>query len=271
LSPESLPQARKLYDEAAEILGLKDCLGRKPEALSGGQRQRVALGRAIVRKPKVFLFDEPLSNLDARMRAQMRQEISKLHARLGSTMIYVTHDQIEAMSMGDRIAVMKEGVIQQAAAPMEVYRHPANMFVAGFIGSPPMNFFRGKLVRDGNGTFFHEGSAPDAANGFMVRVENEMASRLAGHAGKNAVLGIRPENIADKSSGASNGQTVEAMVEAVEPMGPETYLYAKTGADSFVARVSADCRVEGGRKAPLVFDMEKAHFFDPATEKVMVG
>jgi multiple sugar transport system ATP-binding protein len=257
--------------EAAEILGLKDCLDRKPEALSGGQRQRVAVGRAIVRKPKVFLFDEPLSNLDARMRAQMRQEISKLHARLGSTMIYVTHDQVEAMSMGDRIAVMREGVIQQAAAPMEVYRHPANMFVAGFIGSPPMNFFRGTLIRDGDGMYFQEGTAPDAVNRFRLRVGNEMVSRLAGCAGKTVVFGIRPENIADKSSDAANGGTVEAMVEAVEPMGPETYLYANTGAHSLVARVSADCGVEGGRKVTLVFDMSKAHFFDPATEKVMVG
>jgi multiple sugar transport system ATP-binding protein len=257
--------------EAAEILGLKDCLGRKPEALSGGQRQRVAVGRAIVRKPKVFLFDEPLSNLDARMRAQMRQEISKLHARLGSTMIYVTHDQVEAMSMGDRIAVMKEGVVQQAAAPMEVYRRPANMFVAGFIGSPPMNFIRGTLVNDGNGLFFQEESEPGAANGFRLRVAVEVTKGLAGHGGKEVVLGIRPENIAEKSSGAANGEMVEAMVEAVEPMGPETYLYAKAGAHSLVARVSADCRVEGGRKVPLVFDMSKAHFFDPATEKVMVG
>jgi len=256
--------------EAAEILGLKDCLDRKPEALSGGQRQRVAVGRAIVRKPKVFLFDEPLSNLDARMRAQMRQEISKLHARLGSTMIYVTHDQVEAMSMGDRIAVMKEGVVQQAAAPMEVYRHPANMFVAGFIGSPPMNFFRGTLIRDGDGMYFQEGTAPGAVNGFRLRVGNDMAPRLAGHAGEDVVFGIRPENIADKSSDAVNGGTVEAMIEAVEPMGPETYLYANTGAHSFVARLSADCGVEGGRKVTLVFDMSKAHFFDPATEKIMV-
>ncbi len=257
--------------KAAEILGLKDCLGRKPEALSGGQRQRVAVGRAIVRKPKVFLFDEPLSNLDARMRAQMRQEISKLHARLDSTMIYVTHDQVEAMSMGDRIAVMKEGVVQQAAAPMEVYQHPANMFVAGFIGSPPMNFFRGTLERNGDGMFFQETSSNSATRGFRLRMGNEMALRLASCAGKKVVFGIRPENIAEKSPGEANGETVEAMVEAVEPMGPETYLYAKAGENSFVARVSADCRMEGGRTVPVSFDMSRAHFFDPATEKVMVG
>jgi multiple sugar transport system ATP-binding protein len=259
---------------AAEILGLQDYLGRLPKALSGGQRQRVAVGRAIVRKPKVFLFDEPLSNLDAKMRVQMRLEISKLHTRLASTMIYVTHDQVEAMTMGDRIVVMKDGVIQQVADPMGVYNHPENMFVAGFIGSPPMNFFRGVLVQKANGTFFQEDGAPNpAATGFLVRLEDEMASRLADYAGKKIVFGVRPENITDKLHlpDAPSDRIVTAVAEVIEPMGPETNLYATSGAHSFVARLPADQRIAVQQKVSLAFDMRKAHFFDPVTEKVIAG
>lgn len=256
---------------AAEILGLQDCLDRRPKALSGGQRQRVAVGRAIVRKPKVFLFDEPLSNLDAKMRVQMRLEISKLHARLASTMIYVTHDQVEAMTMGDRIVVMKDGVIQQVADPMNLYNCPNNMFVAGFIGSPPMNFFRGTLVQKGNGIFFQEDSAPGSGAGFLVRVEDDKASGLKEYIGKMVVFGIRPENITDKIhlSEASPDRTVAAVAEVIEPMGPETNLYATSGAHPFVARLPADQRIALRQKISLVFDMRKAHFFDPATEKAI--
>jgi multiple sugar transport system ATP-binding protein len=258
---------------AAEILGLQDCLDRKPRALSGGQRQRVAVGRAIVRQPKVFLFDEPLSNLDAKMRVQMRLEISKLHTRLASTMIYVTHDQVEAMTMGDRIAVMKDGVIQQVADPMTLYHHPQNMFVAGFIGSPAINFFPGTIVKNGSGAFFQANSANGAGAGFLLRLAQDMASQLSGQAGKKVVLGIRPENIADKIHlhDAPPDQTISAVAEVVEPMGPETNLYATSGAHSCVARLPADARVPLQQPVSLVFDMRKAHFFDPATERAIVG
>ena len=208
---------------AAEILGLQDCLDRRPKALSGGQRQRVAVGRAIVRQPKVFLFDEPLSNLDAKLRVQMRLEISRLHDRLASTMIYVTHDQVEAMTMGDRIAVMKDGVIQQVADPMTIYHHPANMFVAGFIGSPAMNFFQGSIVKKDAGIFFQANGTADSSGNFSLRVPDEMISRLDDRAGKKIVFGIRPENIADKLHlrDAPLGQTVNAVAEVIEPMGPK--------------------------------------------------
>src|SRR5436309_5695304 len=178
--------------EAAEILGLKPYFDRLPKALSGGQRQRVAVGRAIVRKPKVFLFDEPLSNLDAHMRVQMRAEISKLHGRLGATMIYVTHDQVEAMTMGDRIVVMKDGIIQQVDEPIALYDNPKNMFVAGFIGSPPMNFFKGTIEQRSGGLWFVE-----AGNGFAVHVNDDMAKKLTGYVGRAVVFGSRPEDTND--------------------------------------------------------------------------
>jgi multiple sugar transport system ATP-binding protein len=254
--------------EAAEMLGLADCLERRPEALSGGQRQRVALGRALVRKPKVFLFDEPLSNLDAQMRVQMRREIAQLHSRLAATMIYVTHDQVEALTLGDRIAVMRGGTLQQVAGPMELYRRPANLFVAGFIGSPPMNFFHGTLASEGGGLVFQE----EGAAGFKLRVDGEIISRLADFTGKKVVLGIRPQHIAEKTgAGAAAGQMVEALAGVVEPMGPETFLYAANGSHSFAARLRADFRVAAQQKVCLVFDMRHAHFFDPATEKAIAG
>jgi multiple sugar transport system ATP-binding protein len=249
--------------EAAEMLGLKDCLERRPEALSGGERQRVSVGRAIVRRPKVFLFDEPLSNLDLQMRVQMRREISKLHARLACTMIYVTHDQVEAMTMGDRIAVMKSGVVQQVAEPMKLYGQPANMFVAGFIGSPAMNFFRGTIAQNGAGMIFQTENG--AENGLSLHIENETAKRLAGYAGRKVILGIRPEDIADKSG--LSGQAVEAVADLIEPMGAETYLYATRGAHSFAVRLLAGWRAEARQKVSLGFDMRKAHFFDAATER----
>jgi multiple sugar transport system ATP-binding protein len=265
--------ARRL-DEAAEVLGLADCLDRRPEALSGGQRQRVALGRALVRKPKVFLFDEPLSNLDAQMRAQMRREIAKLHSRLAATMVYVTHDQVEALTLGDRVAVMRQGALQQVAAPMELYRNPANRFVAGFIGSPPMNFFHGILARAGTNLFFEEKLAPENhAAGIRVRVAEEMSARLSGRAGKEVVLGIRPEHITVQPGSAADleGRLVEALAEVIEPMGPETFLYAAHGSRSFAARVPADFRVAVRETVSLVFDMQGAHYFDPATETVIAA
>ena len=249
-------EIHKRVMEAAEILGITDYLERKPKALSGGQRQRVAVGRAIVRKPKAFLFDEPLSNLDAKMRVQMRAEISKLHNRLKSTMIYVTHDQIEAMTMGDRIVVMKDGWIQQVDTPLNIYNKPANQFVAGFIGSPPMNFFKGKIVREGNAVAFAEGR-------FTVALAGAVADKMAAHAGQAVTMGLRPEHIDERSArpDANPASVVPAQVEVVEMMGSEVYLYANTGQSNFTARVDSSCRKQIGDTVEVVFDMSKAHFF----------
>jgi multiple sugar transport system ATP-binding protein len=245
--------------EAAEILSIEELLERKPKALSGGQRQRVAVGRAIVRKPKAFLFDEPLSNLDAKMRVQMRMEISKLHTRLSSTMIYVTHDQVEAMTMGDRIVVMKDGLIQQVAEPLELYDRPANQFVAGFIGSPPMNFFNGMLESRPGGIWF-------VAQGVALRLDDAHATRLTGRVGREVVFGIRPEDIADTLyvTQPNPDHQVKAKVEVVEPMGAEIYLYLGVQGQSFIARVGAAQAASPNQELTMVMNMKKGHFFDPA-------
>jgi multiple sugar transport system ATP-binding protein len=261
----------KRVREAAQILGITDeQLQRKPKALSGGQRQRVAVGRAIVRKPKAFLFDEPLSNLDAKMRVQMRVEISKLHDRLQSTMIYVTHDQVEAMTMGDRIVVMKDGLIQQVDDPIALYNSPQNMFVAGFIGSPPMNFFHGTIQQKSGGLWFVENSAN--GSGFTVRVGDAMAGKLASYAGKPIVFGTRPEDINDKQLApqANPEHIAPATVEVVEPMGAEIFLTLNSGAHAFTARLDSHEHAKVGQRLDMVFDMKKCHFFDPQTERVIV-
>jgi multiple sugar transport system ATP-binding protein len=259
----------KRVRDAAAMLGLEPYLDRKPKALSGGQRQRVAVGRAIVRRPKVFLFDEPLSNLDAKMRVSTRTDISKLHVRLGATMIYVTHDQVEAMTMGDRICVMRDGYIMQVAEPLELYNNPANMFVAGFIGSPPMNFFHGTLEQSGGGLTFVEKNTKATP----VRVVlNERLSRAgAGHLGKDVVFGIRPEDVQDAVtvSNPAPGTTLEIKVEVSEPMGAETLLYLDSGAHSFIARVKPTDRFEPGQSVKVVAQLEKAHLFDAKTEQVL--
>jgi len=251
--------------EAAAMLGLEDLLDRRPKALSGGQRQRVAVGRAIVRKPKVFLFDEPLSNLDAKMRASTRTEISKLHQRLGATMIYVTHDQVEAMTMGDRICVMKDGVIMQVAEPLTLYNEPANLFVAGFIGSPPMNFFRGTVRSAGGRMRFTEAGAHPTP--LMLTLPDRLEVRLAGRLGQPVVLGIRPEAIHDAQTLAQPDPacTAEVRVDLSEPMGAETYLYLDTGATAFVARVQPTGRFDAGHRLRVSFDLSRAHLFDPET------
>jgi len=251
--------------EAAEILGIEELLERKPKALSGGQRQRVAVGRAIVRKPKAFLFDEPLSNLDAKMRVQMRTEISKLHTRLSSTMIYVTHDQVEAMTMGDRIVVMKDGFIQQVATPLELYDHPANLFVAGFIGSPPMNFFEGELEQKNGALYFNEGN-------FSVRVEDAQAAKLSGRAGQPIAFGVRPEDLQDVLyvTNPNPDHQIKARVEVVEPMGSEVYLYLNTGKHTFIARVDVHDTADVNQELTMVLDMKKAHFFDVQTQELVV-
>ena len=253
--------------EASAMLGLDLYLDRKPKALSGGQRQRVAVGRAIVRKPKVFLFDEPLSNLDAKMRVSTRTEISKLHARLGATMIYVTHDQVEAMTMGDRICVMKDGDIMQVSAPLDLYNHPVNMYVAGFIGSPPMNFFKGTIQRTGNHLAFVETNT--AAAPLRFTLTETLSRQAAQHIGQPIVFGIRPENVHDTLTVTNPDQarTVEVKVEVSEPMGSETYLYLDTGATSFIARVRPTDRFEVNSRVKVTFDLDHAHLFDPASEK----
>jgi multiple sugar transport system ATP-binding protein len=255
--------------EAAAILGLGDLLERKPKALSGGQRQRVAVGRAIVRKPKVFLFDEPLSNLDAKMRVSTRAEISKLHARLGATMIYVTHDQMEAMTMGDRICVMKDGNIMQIAEPLTLYDHPANLFVAGFIGSPPMNLFKGVLRRSGPGIIFVEEGSRQTP--LTLPIVGRLAELAATYVEKPVVLGIRPEDVhrVMPDNHFAPGICAEARVEIAEPMGAETHLYLHTGATSFVARVKSGDRFEANQAIKVAFDMARVHLFDAKTEGVL--
>lgn len=251
----------KRVNEAARILGLEQYLDRKPKALSGGQRQRVALGRAIVRDAKVFLMDEPLSNLDAKLRVSMRAEISKLHQRLGTTTIYVTHDQTEAMTMATRLVVMKDGLVQQVGSPKEVYEKPANVFVGGFIGSPAMNFFKGTLQQDmfviGNGKLSVK--VPEGKLKYL---------REQGYIGKEVMMGIRPEEIHDEPIflQAAEKSTVEATIEVAELLGAESMLYSHIDGQNFVARVDARSDYNPGQKVTLAFDMNKVHFFDEATE-----
>jgi multiple sugar transport system ATP-binding protein len=252
-------------NRAAKILGIEKFLDRKPKALSGGQRQRVALGRAIVRQPKVFLFDEPLSNLDANLRVQMRTEISRLHHQLQTTMIYVTHDQIEAMSMGDRIVVMKDGVIQQVDTPLNIYHHPANKFVAGFIGSPTMNFMNGRLKANGRVMFQQE------ISNFSLPVPPALEDRLKSYGKSQVILGIRPEHIyAQRPGGGETISLFKANIEVVEPVGNEIFVYFSTGTDAqYVARLATDTPPPVGRPFELLFDTSKIHFFDKDTEKAL--
>jgi len=250
---------------AAEILGIASYLDRKPKALSGGQRQRVALGRAIVRKPKVFLFDEPLSNLDANLRVQMRTEISRLHHQLKTTMIYVTHDQIEAMSMGDRIVVMKDGVVHQVETPLNIYNHPANRFVAGFIGSPTMNFLTGPIRHGARLTFQQEGTD------FSLKVPRTHAAKLKPFAGKQVTLGVRPEHIHLKKAGSTEiFSPFNAQVEVVEPVGNEIFVYYSTGPNThYVARFATDKAPDVGKTCQMFIDTTKIRFFDAESEKAI--
>lgn len=250
--------------EAAAMLGLENYLDRRPKALSGGQRQRVAVGRAIVRKPKVFLFDEPLSNLDAKMRVSTRAEISKLHNRLGATMIYVTHDQVEAMTMGDRICVMKDGRIMQVAEPMELYNNPANLFVAGFIGSPPMNFLRGKIQHAAGRFVFVETNT--VGQPVKIPLNEKLSAKVSARIDQPVILGIRPENVRNAIHGSA---TTGLRIEVAEPMGAETFLYLSSGAHSVTARVQPDQRFELGQDLAVMFDLDHAHLFDPATEQAL--
>jgi multiple sugar transport system ATP-binding protein len=253
-------EIEKRVHEAADILGLMELLNRKPKALSGGQRQRVAVGRAIVRNPRVFLFDEPLSNLDAKLRVQMRTEISKLHDRLNTTMVYVTHDQVEAMTMGDRIVVMKDGVIQQIDTPLNLYNFPKNQFVAGFIGSPPMNLLPGNIVQE-DGLWF-------VAKNLKLKIPSNFDNKLANYVAKEVIFGIRPEDIyeSEYAHNFKDTTTAKLFVEVVEPMGNEIYLYVTTGFNPLIARISAHYEPKVGQHMDLVFNMAKAHLFDKNTE-----
>ena len=261
--PRSEIEAR--VNETAGILGIGHLLARKPKALSGGERQRVAVGRAIVRKPKVFLFDEPLSNLDAKLRVQMRTEISKLHNSLEATIVYVTHDQVEAMTMGDRIAVMKDGEVQQVAAPLELYEKPANRFVAGFIGSPGMNFLEGRVVFDNGHAAFDEGS-------LQLSIPDGMREALAPWRDREVTFGIRPEDITsvDANKDWQEARQITATVEVVEPMGSETFLYMTTGRYPFIARVDAFVDPAINTELPLLVNMARAHFFSREDEAAIV-
>ena len=252
--------------EAADILGIHDLLERKPKELSGGQRQRVALGRAIVRKPKVFLFDEPLSNLDAKLRVAMRAEISKLHRRLGATIIYVTHDQVEAMTMADRIFIMHKGALQQTGVPMQVYLKPANRFVAGFIGSPAMNFIDATLVRETDAWFIDAGD-------FKVRAPAAFNARLEPYAGRAVVFGVRPEDIAahDAAAGTRDGNTLTARTDVVQTLGAEIFVYLTCGAHSIVALMEApEQALTEGQTLEVDLKMVKTHVFDKETSQTIV-
>ncbi|MFA6281531.1 MAG: sn-glycerol-3-phosphate ABC transporter ATP-binding protein UgpC [Candidatus Omnitrophota bacterium] len=255
----------KRVKEAAQILSITHLLKRRPRELSGGERQRVAVGRAIVRKPLVFLFDEPLSNLDAKLRVQMRTEIHKLHLKIQTTMIYVTHDQTEAMTLGDRIAVMKDGDLLQLDTPLNVYNNPVNKFVAGFIGSPPMNFMKGKIIKKNNGLYFDEGN-------FKIRILEAMYPKLNGYVEKEVFCGFRPENVYDKlfASNSTPENTVAVICDVVETMGSENYIYLSTGKHIFIAVVEATNIPSIGSMIEVVFDMKRVHFFDTSTEATIV-
>ncbi len=263
--------------EAAEILNMGNLLERKPKELSGGQRQRVAVGRAIVRKPKVFLFDEPLSNLDAKLRVQMRAELSKLHDRLQTTIIYVTHDQVEAMTMGDKICVMKDGVIQQIAPPLQLYNRPANRFVAGFVGSPPMNFLTVRISerKEAGKTslWIKEPDTDNRPDSFQLKIEKEMEATLKPYVGKEVTLGIRPEDIYDRLFYAGEiheGSWTKVTVEVVEPMGAEKYLYLNTGKNSIIARMEPQNSAKPQQDIDVVVNMSKIRVFDLQSEKSII-
>ncbi|MFC1878732.1 ABC transporter ATP-binding protein [Chloroflexota bacterium] len=257
-------EIQRRVQEAADILGIGNLLDRKPRQLSGGQRQRVAVGRAIVREPKVFLFDEPLSNLDAKLRVETRANISKLHQQLQTTFIYVTHDQVEAMTMATRIVVINQGILQQIDTPQTLYDLPTNLFVAGFIGSPAMNFFPAKLVKDGNKLFVDGGS-------FNVEIPESKADVYMPHEGKDIIFGIRPEDIhnPDFTPPGIIPQPVECTVDVTELMGNEIFVYLKTGENIFVGRVDPRSRYQINDKVQVVFNMANMHIFDKDTEQAI--
>ncbi len=253
--------------EAARMLGIEGLLDRKPKALSGGQRQRVAVGRAIVRNPKAFLFDEPLSNLDAKLRIEMRAELKKLHRRLQTTTIYVTHDQEEAMTLGDRVVVMKDGWVQQVASPLNIYDYPVNRFVGGFMGTPPMNFLTGRLAGQDGSVWFDEGSS-------RIALPDDLGRRVGGHVGREVVLGVRPECISDRDDGGFAGteNVLRVKVSVVEPLGDKMDVYFSTPShDHLVCRVDSHSRVREGQDLAMHLDMSRVHFFEPGEAGVNIS
>src|ERR1700752_2782132 len=255
----------EIVGRTSKALGLDHMLDRKPHALSGGQRQRVALGRAIVRSPIVFLFDEPLSNLDAKMRVQMRSEISRLHGQLGNTMIYVTHDQVEAMTMGDRICVMKDGLIMQVADPLTLYRQPENLFVAGFIGSPPMNLLKGKVEKGEGGLVFKEAADENAVSIPMRGPVEAIAAKVVG---KPVVFGIRPEHLTEESKNGSTSP-VSSTIDIAEPMGSESLVYMRAGTGNLIARIHGESLFHMGQPITVYVNLDKVALFDAETESVL--
>ncbi|MCY3019902.1 MAG: sn-glycerol-3-phosphate ABC transporter ATP-binding protein UgpC, partial [Planctomycetota bacterium] len=256
-------EIKKRVDDAARILGITELLERKPKALSGGQRQRVAVGRAIVRKPAAFLFDEPLSNLDAKLRVDMRVELKKLHQRLATTMIYVTHDQVEAMTLADRIVIMDKGLIQQVADPLALYDQPVNKYVAGFIGSPPMNFLKGTITRAAGGALsFVDGGA------VTVPLAPQLAKMVEGHTDRPVIMGIRPEMICDKGSARAwdYASVVNAKVDVVESLGDTQVAYFSTEKNNFIGKLEAHVKAETGSQIEVAFNASKVHVFDATTE-----
>ena len=271
-------QIKTRVEAVADSLGIKHLLARKPRQLSGGQRQRVALGRAIVREPQVFLMDEPLSNLDAKMRVQTRAEINKLHQRLQTTTVYVTHDQVEAMTMGDRIAVMKDGLLQQVDTPKNIFNNPVNMFVAGFIGTPPMNINSMRVVRQGEELYLT--AASTGADGeIKLRVPARFRKNIEPYVDKDVMFGLRPQDIhdaryahgmADENDDPQDFVSIRSQVDVVEPMGSEINLYILIGQHSFISRVDARTEVTPGQTFDAAFNMDKMHVFDPETQASLI-
>jgi multiple sugar transport system ATP-binding protein len=271
-------QIKTKVEAVADSLGIKHLLARKPRALSGGQRQRVALGRAIVREPQVFLMDEPLSNLDAKMRVQTRAELNKLHQRLQTTTVYVTHDQVEAMTMGDRIAVMKDGLLQQVDTPHNLFTNPTNMFVAGFIGSPAMNLVTVHVKQEGESLMLSTDSTGEDS-GLKLRVPSRYREQIAPYSGKDIIFGLRPQDIhdarfaqgmLDEDEDPADLMPVRARVDVVEPMGSEVYLYLVNGQNTFVARMDARTEAQPDYMIDVAFNMDKMHAFDPETQQSLL-
>ncbi len=260
-------EIKRRVEEAARILDIAHLLDRKPKALSGGQKQRVALGRAIVRYPKVFLLDEPLSNLDAKLRAQMRTELTKIHKKVGTTFIYVTHDQVEAMTMASRIVVMKDGIIQQVDTPQNLYDSPCNVFVAGFIGTPQMNFINGTLQKKGDDVFFNFGE-----NSVKLPAEKASNPAIDDYIGKEVIAGLRPECVHDEPMYLSSlsESVIDTNVEVTELMGAEIYLYLITGEQKLIARVSSRSRARAGDTIKVALDVSRIHLFDKDTERAIL-
>jgi multiple sugar transport system ATP-binding protein len=260
------PEIKERVENAARILDITDLLDRRPKQLSGGQRQRVAMGRAIVRNPKVFLFDEPLSNLDAKLRVQMRTEIKKVHQKVTTTTVYVTHDQVEAMTLADRVVVMNGGKIEQIGSPNEVYHRPQTRFVAGFIGSPAMNFIPCQLV-DGNGT---SGLSVRLSDGLSFPVPADRVARYRPHAGRELIFGLRPEDIIEKRGDLPPGRAAfDVQLDVVEPMGMETMVYFLVEGVEVCGRVNPDAAGRAGETMPLVADLNHMHLIDPRTDVVL--